>query len=194
MLGSLAALHMSCKAAPAAACFVQIQGCWGTGGDGVVSMWDAQNKKRISQIPGYETSVAALAFSGCELVFPLRPLTVTDAAGWRGITQPFRSSNTAGLVQPASAALQYTVELCSVFLLRCPPLSKHMCVLGRMHFPVSICLSLVCNPTSSCAACSTALLRLCWLAGMAAAWLLRQATPMSREMCRTRQTPSSCGP
>lgn len=31
----------------------------------MVSMWDAQNKKRISQMPGYETSIAALAFSRC---------------------------------------------------------------------------------------------------------------------------------
>ena len=28
-------------------------------------MWDAQHKKRISQMPGYETSIAALAFSRC---------------------------------------------------------------------------------------------------------------------------------
>ena len=29
----------------------------------MVSMWDAQNKKRICQVPGYETSISAMAFS-----------------------------------------------------------------------------------------------------------------------------------
>lgn len=39
---------------------------WGTfatgGGDGVVNIWDGANKKRLHQISGYPTSVAALAF------------------------------------------------------------------------------------------------------------------------------------
>ncbi len=34
-----------------------------TGGDGVVNIWDGQNKKRLCQMPGYATSVSALAFS-----------------------------------------------------------------------------------------------------------------------------------
>lgn len=33
------------------------------GGDGVVSIWDGEHKKRISQITGYETSISALAFN-----------------------------------------------------------------------------------------------------------------------------------
>lgn len=33
------------------------------GGDGIVNIWDGQNKKRLCQIPGYGTSIAALAFS-----------------------------------------------------------------------------------------------------------------------------------
>ncbi|PSC76632.1 mitotic checkpoint [Micractinium conductrix] len=34
------------------------------GGDGVVSFWDGENKKRLHQVPGYPTSVAAMAFNG----------------------------------------------------------------------------------------------------------------------------------
>ena len=34
-----------------------------TGGDGVVNIWDGAHKKRLCQIPGYPTSVSALAFS-----------------------------------------------------------------------------------------------------------------------------------
>jgi cell cycle arrest protein BUB3 len=34
------------------------------GGDGVVNFWDGENKKRLAQIAGYPTSVAALAFNG----------------------------------------------------------------------------------------------------------------------------------
>jgi len=30
----------------------------------VVNVWDKQNKKRLIQVPGYATSVAALAFNG----------------------------------------------------------------------------------------------------------------------------------
>ncbi|CAK0749983.1 hypothetical protein CVIRNUC_001953 [Coccomyxa viridis] len=33
------------------------------GGDGNVNIWDGANKKRLCQIPGYGTSIAALAFS-----------------------------------------------------------------------------------------------------------------------------------
>ena len=33
------------------------------GGDGVVNIWDGANKKRLCQLPGYPTSVSALAFS-----------------------------------------------------------------------------------------------------------------------------------
>lgn len=33
------------------------------GGDGFVNTWDAQNKKRLRQMPRYPTSVSALAFS-----------------------------------------------------------------------------------------------------------------------------------
>lgn len=35
----------------------------GAGGDGVVNIWDGNNKKRLCQIPSYPTSVSALAFS-----------------------------------------------------------------------------------------------------------------------------------
>lgn len=34
------------------------------GGDGVVNFWDGENKKRLAQVVGYPTSVAALAFNG----------------------------------------------------------------------------------------------------------------------------------
>lgn len=34
------------------------------GGDGVVNFWDGANKKRLHQVAGYPTSVAALAFNG----------------------------------------------------------------------------------------------------------------------------------
>ncbi|KAL4419466.1 hypothetical protein ABPG77_008268 [Micractinium sp. CCAP 211/92] len=34
------------------------------GGDGVVNFWDGENKKRLHQVAGYPTSVAALAFNG----------------------------------------------------------------------------------------------------------------------------------
>ena len=34
------------------------------GGDGVVNFWDGAHKKRLAQVAGYPTSVAALAFSG----------------------------------------------------------------------------------------------------------------------------------
>lgn len=33
------------------------------GCDGVVSVWDGENKKRLCQVPGYPCSVASLAFS-----------------------------------------------------------------------------------------------------------------------------------
>ena len=33
------------------------------GCDGVVSIWDGANKKRLHQVAGYPTSVAALAFN-----------------------------------------------------------------------------------------------------------------------------------
>lgn len=33
------------------------------GCDGVVNMWDPENKKRLFQITGYPTSIAALAFN-----------------------------------------------------------------------------------------------------------------------------------
>lgn len=33
------------------------------GCDGVVNIWDPENKKRLLQISGYPTSIAALAFS-----------------------------------------------------------------------------------------------------------------------------------
>ncbi|CAL5227848.1 g10880 [Coccomyxa viridis] len=33
------------------------------GGDGTVNIWDGQNKKRLCQMPGYQTSISALAFS-----------------------------------------------------------------------------------------------------------------------------------
>jgi cell cycle arrest protein BUB3 len=36
----------------------------GAGGDGVVNLWDGGNKKRLHQVAGYPTSVAALAFNG----------------------------------------------------------------------------------------------------------------------------------
>lgn len=40
---------------------------WGTfatgGADGVVNIWDGNNKKRLSQVSGYPTSVAAMAFN-----------------------------------------------------------------------------------------------------------------------------------
>jgi cell cycle arrest protein BUB3 len=36
---------------------------FGAGCDGVVNVWDKENKKRLTQIPGYATSIAALAFN-----------------------------------------------------------------------------------------------------------------------------------
>ena len=33
------------------------------GGDGVVNIWDGRQKKRLQQVAGYATSVAALAFN-----------------------------------------------------------------------------------------------------------------------------------
>ena len=30
----------------------------------MVSFWDGENKKRLHQVPGYPTSVAAMAFNG----------------------------------------------------------------------------------------------------------------------------------
>lgn len=33
------------------------------GCDGVINIWDGENKKRLSQISGYPSSIAALAFS-----------------------------------------------------------------------------------------------------------------------------------
>lgn len=33
-----------------------------TGCDGVVNMWDKENKKRLAQLSGYPTSIACLAF------------------------------------------------------------------------------------------------------------------------------------
>ena len=39
-------------------------GTFATGGcDGVISMWDGQHKKRLAQVTGYPTSIAALAFN-----------------------------------------------------------------------------------------------------------------------------------
>ncbi|KAK9846411.1 hypothetical protein WJX81_003316 [Elliptochloris bilobata] len=44
--------------------FAPFHGTFATGGcDGVVNMWDGENKKRLCQISAYPTSVAALAFS-----------------------------------------------------------------------------------------------------------------------------------
>ena len=38
-------------------------GTFATGGcDGVVNIWDGENKKRLSQFPAYPTSIASLAF------------------------------------------------------------------------------------------------------------------------------------
>lgn len=38
-------------------------GTFATGGcDGVVNIWDGQNKKRLCQFPSYPTSIASLAF------------------------------------------------------------------------------------------------------------------------------------
>ena len=34
------------------------------GGDGVINFWDGEHKKRLHQVAGYPTSVAALAFNG----------------------------------------------------------------------------------------------------------------------------------
>lgn len=33
------------------------------GSDGVVNIWDKENKKRLTQLAGYSSSIAALAFS-----------------------------------------------------------------------------------------------------------------------------------
>ena len=33
------------------------------GADGVINIWDGDNKKRLTQLSGYPTSIAALAFS-----------------------------------------------------------------------------------------------------------------------------------
>ncbi|GAB4822734.1 hypothetical protein N2152v2_009780 [Parachlorella kessleri] len=44
--------------------FNQAYGTFATGGaDGVVNLWDGANKKRLHQISGYPTSVAAIAFN-----------------------------------------------------------------------------------------------------------------------------------
>lgn len=44
--------------------FNSLYGTFATGGcDGVVNIWDGANKKRLQQIRGYPTSVAALAFN-----------------------------------------------------------------------------------------------------------------------------------
>ena len=32
------------------------------GGDGTVSFWDGGNRKRLAQLPGFPTSISALAF------------------------------------------------------------------------------------------------------------------------------------
>jgi cell cycle arrest protein BUB3 len=47
-----------------AICYHPVHGTFATGGcDGLVSVWDGANKKRVCQFSRYSTSVAALAFS-----------------------------------------------------------------------------------------------------------------------------------
>jgi cell cycle arrest protein BUB3 len=43
--------------------FLILTGTFATGGcDGIVNLWDGENKKRLSQLPPYPTSIASLAF------------------------------------------------------------------------------------------------------------------------------------
>jgi hypothetical protein len=103
----------------------------GAGGDGVVNFWDGENKKRLHQITGYPTSIAALAFNAAATQLAVASSYTFEQVGegkqgadekrqWRGGRVGWQRLVAAGHMPHANAP-DSPIQYCLMLLLSPPP-------------------------------------------------------------------------